>query len=296
MSPFPPRRILVPVDFSEPSLSAVGAAALLAQRLGSRLELLHVEDMPRVPFAGMTRATLSRHWRDYHRWVRRRLLETAAGLPRELTRVLSAEGPLPEALLRRARRSGCGLIVMGTHAATGLRRALAGSLTETVVGNCPVPVLALHRRERALGLEKILVPVIAARYSDQAFLAALGWARVLGAEVTAVHAAPDEEAARRAPAALKRRLERLAGIRPEEVKLLVRIGPAEREIIEEAVEGKFDLIALAAHRKPLWKDWTLGTTARLLRHSPVPVLAFPTTGASRYGGLGAARALFAQAR
>ena len=41
------------------------------------------------------------------------------------------------------------LVVMGTHGKTGLERVMLGSVAETVVRTCPVPVLVTHDRAGA---------------------------------------------------------------------------------------------------------------------------------------------------
>ena len=44
-------------------------------------------------------------------------------------------------IVEQARRSGAGLIVMGSHGRHGLSRALLGSVAEKVVEHAPCPVL-----------------------------------------------------------------------------------------------------------------------------------------------------------
>lgn len=43
---FPPKRILVPVDLSKPSLAALEAAKVLARRTGATLDMVYVQDLP----------------------------------------------------------------------------------------------------------------------------------------------------------------------------------------------------------------------------------------------------------
>ena len=61
-------------------------------------------------------------------------------------------------------------------------------------------------------------------------------------------------------------------VRDARPELEVRVGNPVKEILR-AARGR-DLIVLVARRKSLFGDIVLGTTAeRVLRHSPLPVLA-----------------------
>lgn len=57
MDRFPPPRILVPIDFSEPSISALEDAKLLARSFGASLELLYVQTASTDPTPGRTART-----------------------------------------------------------------------------------------------------------------------------------------------------------------------------------------------------------------------------------------------
>jgi nucleotide-binding universal stress UspA family protein len=67
------------------------------------------------------------------------------GLPCE-TRV--AVGPAYRTIVEMAGEWGAGLIVMGSHGRTGLKRLLMGSVTERVVGQAPCPVLVVKADQR----------------------------------------------------------------------------------------------------------------------------------------------------
>jgi len=51
------------------------------------------------------------------------------------------EGEAYEEIVDTATKSGAGLIIMGSHGRTGLKRLLMGSVTEKVIGHAPCPVL-----------------------------------------------------------------------------------------------------------------------------------------------------------
>ena len=124
------RRILVALDYSEPSKHAAAMAAEWAQAFGARLHLVHV-----LPLSGLgeeqARADLER--------VK---LPGPAELveSRTLTKALSPD----LGLLDQARQRGADLIVMGTHGRSGLKHIRLGSTAARVVENAPCPVLTVR--------------------------------------------------------------------------------------------------------------------------------------------------------
>ena len=138
--------ILVPTDFSEASAVAVRAAVRLAQAFHASIEVFHVDPDPALllppPLDVVSRPAA----------FERVLAETAEKLERVVAEVRRAGVPCTSAselgmsdtsIVERARRSGAGLIVMGTHGRRGLAHALVGSVAEKVVehGGCPVLVV-----------------------------------------------------------------------------------------------------------------------------------------------------------
>ena len=143
------RRILVPVDFSECSRAALDAAALLAERLGASIDVLHVWDTPHYvgpeflmgePIATgppLQEAAISQ--------AERQMDEFLSAFPqREQFRTRFASGKPYEAIIKLAADERYDAIVMGTHGRSGLRRLLAGSVTEKVVRTAPCPVITIR--------------------------------------------------------------------------------------------------------------------------------------------------------
>lgn len=148
--------LLVPLDWSDCSRDLVARAADLAVQLGATVHLLHVMDVPRglsldavvtppggadpVPVRDWLTADAEAHLPPFQ------LLLEARGVPHH-ARV--AFGPVVETILAATRDVGADLVLMGTHARTGLRRALAGSVAEEVLRHADVPVMTFRTRHHA---------------------------------------------------------------------------------------------------------------------------------------------------
>jgi nucleotide-binding universal stress UspA family protein len=143
--------ILVPTDFSEASTAALRAAIRLARAFQASIEVFHVDPDPAVllppPLDVVSRPAA----------FERVLAETADKLERVVAEVREAGVPCTSAselgrsdtsIIEQARRTGAGLIVMGTHGRHGLSHALIGSVAEKVVehGTCPVLVVPVGGR------------------------------------------------------------------------------------------------------------------------------------------------------
>ena len=124
-------RILVPMDLSEPAVEALRLAASIAMRVGARVTVLHVDTSPLYGDA---------HPEGVHRTV-------AAEVTNSVGVEVVFESGDPAACINRLALDGDhDLVVMGTHGKTGLERVVLGSVAETVVRTCAVPVLVTHDR------------------------------------------------------------------------------------------------------------------------------------------------------
>lgn len=144
-SVFAPRKILVPVDFSEHSALALKHARELARSYGGRMQVLHVVEEALYP--------------DFYYPVLHapRVLtsEIREELARKVESWLSADAAIRDADVHvstgRAVREitdfadahGSDLIVLASHGRTGLQRMLLGSVAEGVVSRAGCPVLTV---------------------------------------------------------------------------------------------------------------------------------------------------------
>lgn len=147
------RTILVPVDFSVCSMLVTRQAAGLATRLGARLVVLHVAELP----AGLSPDT---HVRpegvdttaaDYLCTDARERLAPFAEAARELGAAEELDvrfGPVVSTILRAADDTQADLIIIGTHGRTGLARIVLGSVAEGVAHRAHVPVMLVRRESR----------------------------------------------------------------------------------------------------------------------------------------------------
>jgi len=145
------RRILVPVDGSQPSEEAVAFTLRLASEWAAEVIFAHVIDADRLVCAEVPGIDVGAVLNDAA-GDGRRLLERAAASAATLgltARTRLREGRTVETLLALANDDGADLIAIGSHGRSGFKRLMMGSTTEMLLRSCHLPVLVVHAAEAA---------------------------------------------------------------------------------------------------------------------------------------------------
>jgi nucleotide-binding universal stress UspA family protein len=144
------KTIVLTTDFSPTSRQAFPAALAVAEKFGSRIFLVYVDEERLPPFIGdfpgidgfSTVEILENHKRMAAAELERVARSELAGAA-EVEPVMLAGTPHRE-IVEFAGSRGADLIVMATHGRGFITHALMGSTTERVLRNAPCPVLAVR--------------------------------------------------------------------------------------------------------------------------------------------------------
>jgi nucleotide-binding universal stress UspA family protein len=187
--PFPPKKILFPVDFSERALGASRFVEAMAGRFDAELILLHVAEP--VPYYGLPESIehlekrLVAFRREEFRYYRVR-------------RVLDKGDDAAERILELSRAENVDLIMMPTHGFGPYRRFILGSVTAKVLHDADCAVWTGVHLEEAPAIEEMHIRnVVCAIDLNPVSERVLGWARQITSEYQAalhvVHATPAYE-------------------------------------------------------------------------------------------------------
>jgi nucleotide-binding universal stress UspA family protein len=192
--------ILVPLDGSPLSESALPLAARLARRDGAAVHLVRVHE---AMFA--EQIPTGAEWKAWMRDEERQYLGSAAdrlhreGIARVTIAIVQAAAdkpvdgsPVADAICRSARQVDAAFIVMATHGRTGFSRLWFGSIADAVVRQTPVPVLLVRGSVRGSGQDtdaapfrRVLIPLDGSPVAERVVKPALAIARGDGAKVIA---------------------------------------------------------------------------------------------------------------
>jgi nucleotide-binding universal stress UspA family protein len=143
-----PTTILLATDGSKEAQLAATTAADLAKSTGSELHVVHVGEIPLVyhPERHAYRAEYEEHEKEAQQLLEAevaRVKEAGATVAQSHLRLGRANSRADEEIVELAQGIDAGLIVMGNRGQRRLRRALVGSVSESVVrhAHCPVTIV-----------------------------------------------------------------------------------------------------------------------------------------------------------
>jgi nucleotide-binding universal stress UspA family protein len=139
-----PTTILLATDGSREAELAATTAADLARRTDSGLHLIHVGEVPVVyhPERHGYRAGYEEHEREAQQLLEAQV-ERLKGAGATAVQAHLRMGRADEEIVDLAQSIGAGMIVMGSRGRGRIRRALMGSVSESVVrhAHCPVTIV-----------------------------------------------------------------------------------------------------------------------------------------------------------
>lgn len=290
------KRILCPIDFSEPSKGAVKHAVASAKWHGAQITLVHVYSalLPWGPLPGI------------HGDVPTLPLVKPQDVIEELKRFSTSlrldgsaelavrEGDPAKEIVRLVEEMPADLVVMGTHGRGGFERLVLGSVTEKVLRTTRAPVLTVSTGAEGaaggpVGYKTILCPLDFSAASMRALQYALSLAKQAGGRLILLHVVEGisdlpRETARFDVAEYGAYLSQdaatqLATIVPDSarrefaVEDHVTMGKAHREILRLAADANADLIVMGVHGKGALHLRVFGsTTHHIIREAGCPVL------------------------
>jgi nucleotide-binding universal stress UspA family protein len=145
----PPKLILAPIDFSDPSRAALDVAANMASRLGAEVLLVHVmpaiSDLPK----SVSIFKEGQYDQSLNEKAEQQLKELATTLAQKNVEARTQLGEANDVgmeLIRIAESKNVDMIIIATHGMTGWRKIAFGSVAEKVVKEAECPVLVLRAK------------------------------------------------------------------------------------------------------------------------------------------------------
>lgn len=140
--------IILATDFSPASKAALVKAIEMARKEGAELIVAHVYEPPAdLSHSGVADDVIAAELEETIRHDVERQLETVLAEVRKEEVPVRGEilaGHAAKRLADLADKTGAGLLVVGTHGRTGLRKIVLGSIASQVIATAPCPVLTVR--------------------------------------------------------------------------------------------------------------------------------------------------------
>lgn len=294
------KRILCPIDFSTFSERALAFSMKMAARCGAKLEVLHVVPfMPPSTVSPLSAASRELSADKLRAAVdRTRLPGVDVG-----TRLLESAEPAAR-ILEAAEAFDADVIVTGSHGRSGVARVVLGSVVETLLHQCPRPMLVIPSHcdadagGKPLQLARIVCAVDFSESSRIAVAYALVIAEGMGARLTLLNVLEPPPIMRRvrlapgskpdvglvralAEAASLERLQALVPLRAaagRPIDTVVVEGALLPQLLRMAAGGQADLIVLGVHGRNAFDLAFAGSNSKdVVRQAHCPVLVVPAS-------------------
>lgn len=276
-------KILVPLDTTPSSEIALSVAKQIGARHQAHFVFVHATK----PLSSPLFVEMALQFQDQALLaIAQYLNDQAAQFDANAVEIENRLGSPRDVIPEVADEHGCDLIVMSSHRRKGLDRWLLGSVAEAVLRRSPCPVF-LVRPEWVpveIGFHNVLVPVDGSESSLQVLERIAPFLKE-GAKVTVFQASGIDfreppawvgaEAVERYFCELE---EELKAIQVPGLNLSHKVvdGEAAQAILAVSEELGCDLIAMSTHGRSGLARVLLGSiTAKVARHSKLPLLVFP---------------------
>jgi nucleotide-binding universal stress UspA family protein len=284
-----PTKILLATDGSTEAELAARSAVDLSQKTDSELHLIHVMDVAKV---GLSMAVLYSEATDpegvklpdpvlEEELERSAKQEGREALDEEEQRVRSAGGTVAHSHLRMgevegeivhlAEDLGAGLIVMGSRGRRGMRRALMGSVSDSVVRHAHCPVMVV-RAEPVVFPTKLLVATDRSREAQLGATTAADLAKSTNSELHVVHVG-FEQLRDEAQKELDTEVGMIRESGAQDIQAHLNFGMPARSIVELAEELGAGLIVMGSRGLGGVRRALMGSISdSVVRHAHCPVL------------------------
>lgn len=143
-APWPVKKILLPIEFGPDAETTVRMGSEVAKSLGASLHLFHALTLP--DFFAIAGTLPENKQTDFMNEIRNKANEELTKLIKahQTTQMTSAigVGSIVEEIASEAKKTGCDLVIIPTHARHGMSHFLYGSTAEQILRYAPCPVMS----------------------------------------------------------------------------------------------------------------------------------------------------------
>jgi nucleotide-binding universal stress UspA family protein len=271
------KRILVPIDFSEISLTAVDYAAYIAKNTGAEILILHV-------FESFEQNSKIDQVFDYTELIEKGIQGKLNELKTQRTNLLGinirtrvVQGKIHNEIDHIATEEKVDLIVMGTHGASGSRHILGSNAYRTVLA-ASKPVLTVSESKKQIRFKDIVLPIDGSKQTRAKVGMAIDWAKAFDATIHIVALTAFFDELRIDFGKLKKQV-----VEIEKQMLTAKVPFTSKMMRHQAISDSVldyskkihaDLIFIVAERGSRFSDFIIGSAQKnLISSSHIPIIS-----------------------
>lgn len=269
------KKILVPIDFTPSSNSALILASNMAAVHGSEVILLHVVE----PSAPMVEFFTDEDLTEKKKSMAIKLLDRQIASQQNdaevpMSKMIVSGKPYKE-ILRAAEELMVETIVMGTWGTHAVENDMIGSNVNKVVRSAKCPVVTVTRAPENAELSKIMIAVDPDFGIRELRKILEKYGEVYNPVVELVTVATKESEVAEMTDYLEKQQKTLINQGIIDVRIKVLTGYIVSEVIlDYAIKAGHDMIWMETHGRKGLSNWIIGSvTEEVLQYSPVPVLS-----------------------
>ncbi len=270
--------ILVPIDFSEQSLIALGQSYNLTRLNKADIVLLYVLDEDSSAMISALFKSKSEAKKEFDDSMQIKLKELAEKTMAEAGIKVHTKiryGKVYEQIVEEAEELKPIFIIMGTNGSVGLKRFI-GSNALRVIKEAVCPVITIKGKNHRFGCKNIVLPLDLTKETKEKVNKAIEMAGYFGStiRVLTVYASDDEFLNNK----LTRQLNQVQSfIEERDIPCTVEAHNGENiasEVVSYASAIEADLIMIMTQEEMNWTDLFIGSSAQeVINNSDIPVLS-----------------------
>ncbi|NLY25727.1 MAG: universal stress protein [Bacteroidales bacterium] len=286
------KEVLIPVDFSDYSLTACEFGFRLAKDLDCRVKLLHAFFTPfypaSVPFGDSF--TLQATDKDIYKDVKAKTEKEMATLVSKIESDIASgsipdvpyktalvEGLPEEEIIAYSKKIRPTAIVMGTRGRNAKDLDLIGSVTAEVMEGCRTPIFAIPEGTTLRGLSEMKSLVFLTNFQEREFKAfdiMMKFLKPYPLKIYLAHIAKKEDVWNEIKlSGIQKRFSELYPQLQTEYKLIDQNEGLEESLEKFVKQHRIDLISLSSTRRNIFaRMFNPGIARRMLFHSDTPLL------------------------
>ncbi|MFZ7115209.1 MAG: universal stress protein [Bacteroidota bacterium] len=273
------KKILVPLDFSETSVRAMNYAASLAFNLKSEIILFHTVVVPVVTSGDMVFATdVTALQNDAIAHLEKAKAELLSQYTKLTISINSTIGVPANEINLKCKNDGIDMVIMGSNGTSGMVQVVFGSVTRSVIANCPCPVLTVPINAPNTYPGKVAFATNFDDHELQSLFLLTEMLRSFGTEIHLIHVGNGSDMKSQDDLLTYFRGQVRANINYENIKYHILKGDDVEDTIESFIVGnKMEWLAIAKRKRNFFDLITSKSlTNKLHHHSYVPLLVFHT--------------------